>query len=568
MPTLKNQLTAIDNNYLISIANKGLFNRAQKEIEAENITITISDSTLEATFSDGTAVTITNTLNNFSCTCPARTICKHVLMALLKASQSTLETTASNPEETTTESPNFDYLLSHTQEALIKEYGKKIYDDTLSKALSSQDYTIQEGQRLTISMLEGAITVSFLPGNSLEESICTCKVSKCHHRLEAIFYYIHFKTGELNFTLTSTSVDVDSSIIPHALSFVEDIYRIGLFRLPPEYSALCSQYATLCHGAGFATLERLFESCGRELTLYESKSAGFNINNLARRLASIYQICSAAKSGQDLAALAGKFKRKYLGLPKIHILGLGAYPWYAQSGFCGVTAVFFCPQLKRHLTFALSRPVESETQGLKVIRQFWNDKSTWDIHTGFDELSKGEYTLTSPKVSDNDRLSSSEDTKGAITNPHTDLENEKLAGVVFDDFSQLKNLFTHEEDQIVYTVLKPAKVEEGQYNLVTQEYKLPIYDKHNNCICLTIKYSKTNEPILHQCETMAAKQSGPDGITVIMSISKERFEVLAQPVAFWENGSIKNLGKDHQNAKDKKRQSHFAKFFGAAAKTP
>jgi len=560
MSSLKDQLHAIDETYLVGIANKGLISRAQKEFENEElvkaISLSLSDSTLEALFGDGTTVTINSTLNNFECTCPARTICKHVVMAIMKAMQS--HTAAEDRAESTTpSSPSFDYLLTHTQESLIKAHGKKAYDEALSRVLSGQAATIHQGPMLSIAMLEGAITVSFLPGNGLDEAICTCKTAKCLHRLEALFHYIQFKMGELNFTLTSSDNTVDMDIIPHALSFVEDIYRIGVFRLPTEYSGLCSQYATLCHGAGFAALERLFEACGRELALYNAKNAGFNINTLARRLGAIYQICSNLLMGQDTAALG--FKQKYMGLPKIHILGLGASPWYAQSGFCGVTAVFYCPEIKDCLTYALTRPVDSEDQGLKFIKQFWNDKSTWGLNISLAELARGEFALTGAKISDGGRLSSSEGTKGTIVSPHTDLNSPELAELVVDDFSQIKRLFGNEDS--VYAVLKPAKVDAGRFDQITQEYKLPIYDKYDNCLHLTVGYSKVNESVLHHCETMAQKQLQPDAITVRLSISREHFRLLVQPIAFWVNGEIKNLGAAPQSAKDKKRHSYFAKFF-------
>lgn len=565
MPSLKDQLRAIDENYLLSIANKGLLNRAQKELANTEIAIAISDSTLEATLKDGTTVTITNTPGNFTCSCPARTICKHVVMALLYVVQDNAAVPLSDedgdkPGELAL--PSFAYLLEYTQEALIKEYGKKLYDDALSKALNSQPSIIDESQKLTISMVETAVTVSFLPGDRLGGSICTCKAKECHHRLEALFHYIQYKTGELRFSLTSTEATVDMSIIPHALSLVEDIYRIGLFRLPPDFSEKCSQYSTLCHGAGFAALERLFETCGRELALYEQKNAAFNINSLSKCLGAIYQICSAVAGGKSAAALAGRFKRQYLGLPKIRIMGIGAYPWYATSGFCGVTAIFYCPDLKRPLTFALSRPVDSEQQGLKTINQFWNDKSAWNLHISFDELAKGEYSLTSAKISDNDRLSSSEGTKGALISAPTELDSEELAGIVFEDFSQIKQLFSQEDDfNSVYAILKPARIEEGHFNRVTQEYKMPIFDKNDNCLYLTVRYSKINESVLHYCETLAQKNVPPNAITVSLAISQERFNVLITPIAFWAGSTVQNLGKDLPAAKDKKRQSYFAKFF-------
>ncbi|MCL2360479.1 MAG: SWIM zinc finger family protein [Defluviitaleaceae bacterium] len=559
MSLLRTQLSGIDENYLVNLANKGLVNRAGKELVNTEININLTDSALEAVFADGTIVTIQDILNNFTCTCPSRNICKHVVMALMETAIRT--ETEGIPGQARNDVvaevlPGFEYLLDYTQDALIKEWGKKLYDDALSRVLGGQIAKIKEGQRLIVSITDEGVSVSILPGSGLNQALCTCKTKGCAHQLEALFQYIQYKTGELNFELTISEFSGDLSVIPHAMALVEDIYRIGLFRLPGEYGSKCSQYATLCHGAGFATLERLFETCGRQLSLYEAKNAGFNLNSLVHSLGIIYRICSA----QDVGTLAGRFKRQYRGLPKIHILGIGAYPWYAGSGFCGVTAVFYCPELGRCLTFGLSRPVESEAQAVKLVDQIWKDKSTWGLHTSLDGLAKGEWSLSAAKISDNDRLSSSESTKGSIINGRTDLDGEEIGGIIFDNFTKLKELFTHEDGEFAgaYAIIKPARIEKGQFDRVTQEYKLPIYDKNDNCLHMTVAYSQINESILHYCEEI---KTCPEAISVKMTISQEHFAIKITPFAFWAKGDINNLGKDLSSFRERKGQSYFARFF-------
>jgi len=472
----------------------------------------------------------------------------------MKASAEPVKNDKSDENPTSEEAvqSGFDYLPEYTQDVLIKECGKKLYDDALNRVLNGQTAIIEEGTRLTVSITDEAVMVSFLPGTGLENALCSCKAKGCHHSLEALFHYIQHRTGELNFEPTATEFSGDISVIPHALELVEDIYRMGLFRLPGTYAEKCSQYATLCHGAGFAKLERLFETCGQQLSLYEAKNVSFNLSSLVRSLGAICRICSA----EDVSVFAGKFKRQYRGLPKIRILGIGAYPWYAASGFCGVTAVFFCPELGRCLTFGLSRPVDSQKEAVKIVNQFWQDKSTWGLHTSLDGIAKGEWSLTAAKVSDNNRLSSSESTKGSLLNGRTNLENEDIC--IFDDFSKLKGLFV--DDDRIYAVIVPARVGEGEFDRVTQEYRLPIYDKNDKCLLLTVPYSPVNESILYHCEEIASKKACPEAMSVSMAISQERFEIITTPFAFWAKGDINNLGKD-TNFKERKGQSYFARFF-------
>ena len=291
MPSLKHQLAAIDESYLIGLANKGLVNRANKEIDGTDIELTLDDMALEAKFQDGTIVTITDSPGNYECSCPSRNICKHVLMVLTKASQQ-----APHQAESL---PSFDFLLEHTRESLIKEFGKKVYGTALERVLDGSAASIEEGARLTISIVDDAVSVTFLPGAGLGEAICTCKAPGCAHRLEAFFHFVQSKTGELLFEPIVAEVDIDMSIIPQAKALVEDIYRTGLFRLPGEYSGRCSQFATLSHGAGFASLERLFETAARQLALYEAKNADFDMGSLTGCLGAIHRICVAIAAGGD-----------------------------------------------------------------------------------------------------------------------------------------------------------------------------------------------------------------------------------------------------------------------------
>ena len=617
MSSLREQLSIIDEAYLTGISNKGLVNRAQKDLAASGIRFNLSDTTLEATFTDGTSVTITGTLGNFKCSCPSRTICKHVIMTIINASENIVAgqgqaagsdgsmdanrgqgsdgsmgtncgqvaatpagSMDANREQAAMAAGRFDYLLEYKRDALVKEYGKSVFNDVLFKVMSGETCGIEESSILILKIMDGAFTVRFLPGVSASESVCSCKTKNCRHRLEAIMQYIKHKTGKLEFELVTTETDVNIDIIPHVIDFIETIFRIGLIRLPVEYAEKCAQFAVLCHGAGFAVFERLFETCSRELTLYEQKSASFNKNTLIRNLTRIYLLCSEIQKGGMEAAvkIAGKFKRQYMELPKLQVMGLGAYPWYAKSGFCGVTALFYTPDLRQTLTFTSSRPVESESDAIVGIMQTWRAKAAWNLPVSFAAISKAELSLTGAKISDNGRLSSSMNTSALMIKPMTSLEesvleyknvldadeldNKKSGGVLLDDFSKIKYLFSSDADnsRVVYAVLKISDIGEGHFNKVTQTFTIQLTDKNGNKLPLTIRYSKINETAILNFEHIERKLIVPDAITVSISLSDEDFQALLYPVAIRMNGEIINVAEDKLYTINEK--SAFAKFFG------
>ena len=104
MPSLKEQISIIDESYLIGISNRGIVNRAQKDLAGSEVNLSLNNTMLEAAFADGTVVKITGMPGQFECSCPSRTICKHVVMALIKASESI----GGKEEQTTVSSGSFD----------------------------------------------------------------------------------------------------------------------------------------------------------------------------------------------------------------------------------------------------------------------------------------------------------------------------------------------------------------------------------------------------------------------------------------------------------------------------
>lgn len=79
------RLTAIcTEDYLIRYANKGLYNRALKEIEkGATAQYVFEADEVTCTLGDGTVCTLTDSIERFACTCPSDKICKHVLIGIL-----------------------------------------------------------------------------------------------------------------------------------------------------------------------------------------------------------------------------------------------------------------------------------------------------------------------------------------------------------------------------------------------------------------------------------------------------------------------------------------------------
>ena len=546
MPSLLEQLNIVDEDYLIAIANKGLVNRAKREIHDVSLALSISDNEIKAVFPDDTAVKITDSLNQFECSCPSRSICRHVLITILKASADGANVTADTGEESTEISDTaFNYLLNYTAEMLIKTFGKSAYNDILFKMTAGGTAEITQNAILSIQLTDSAFTVRFLPNADLEQSVCSCKNKNCRHLLEAILYYVKHKNGKLDFEITESESNVDISILPHVKKLIEEIFKIGLFRLPVGYAEKCGQFGVLCHGAGFAVFERLFQSVEKEIKLYHQKNAAFNKGRLIGNLTEIYRICCTLENGGDIRN-AGKFKQKYMELPKICVIGMGASAWYTKSGFCGVTAIFYSPDIKKTATFTSSRPVTSEREAMETIKQIWQTKSSWNLPISLNALSSGELSLIGAKISENGRLSSSETVSASLIQPDIAYTHKELSPLVYEDYGKIKELFSFDTEipSIIHVILKVEKIENGYFDRITQSYKAKVFDSAGNYLTLTIEYTKITEITILNLEYMAKQNIIPRAMTVSLSLSQETHSAVIFPIAVWNEDNPINLCKD------------------------
>lgn len=91
MADWRQSLAGVDEDYLVGISNKGIVKRAYKDLEAEGgqaqaavagLDQNAQELTVEA---GGETVTIRFPLGESRCSCPSRSICRHVVMAILLA---------------------------------------------------------------------------------------------------------------------------------------------------------------------------------------------------------------------------------------------------------------------------------------------------------------------------------------------------------------------------------------------------------------------------------------------------------------------------------------------------
>ncbi len=83
MKELEQLLLTVDDDYLIGLTNKGTVKRARKDLEKTEILYT----NYENIKVEEAVVSLAAPLGESKCSCPSRSICKHIIMAILKIAE-------------------------------------------------------------------------------------------------------------------------------------------------------------------------------------------------------------------------------------------------------------------------------------------------------------------------------------------------------------------------------------------------------------------------------------------------------------------------------------------------
>ena len=71
--------------FLVTLANKGLYKRALKDMETTGLVeLTVTNGRLQIRLDDIT-VSLDPNVAQSTCSCPSKTVCKHILMGILVA---------------------------------------------------------------------------------------------------------------------------------------------------------------------------------------------------------------------------------------------------------------------------------------------------------------------------------------------------------------------------------------------------------------------------------------------------------------------------------------------------
>lgn len=429
--------------FLVTLANKGLYKRALKDLETTGqVELTVTDGRLQIRL-DEITVSLEPNVAQSTCSCPSKTVCKHILMGILVAAGYASSESETAPAGCENVSPNatpeppsseaWKELKNVDLAQLRKQAGKKLFEDTLRLIQDGWTADFTEGDILEATINTESITVYFPKEDSLNRAVCKCGESGlCKHKLIAILSYLSLQ-GTLSSDTDGSQPELSLltedtlNVLKGASRFIIGILEKGLISCRENEAETAIQYSIRLETCGIGNLARLFRSLSSDIENMLAKHVGFQplttFATLSRLHNTITLILRNTQNNEMLSRLIEGTRSDYYTTPVGHFTGLGAYPWQTRSGYFGITAYFFYHEKQSICTLTSSMADYYEhTQSLVTpenLNKQLEMQSFWNNNASLARLSSSTLVLRNFKLNRQQRLSSSTQTQCEIENKVT-----------------------------------------------------------------------------------------------------------------------------------------------------
>lgn len=524
--TLINQDTiqfiqVLDDDYLLSLANKGIFKRAKKDFnQADAITLT-SEEPLVVDLGDHQVTFNGSDAGSISCTCPDSRFCKHRMMAIWFI-QSQLDTVKSSlpPERGELErgSP-FEPLLQLDETHLRKRFGKAAYERGIRYYLKCEVTDEVINTRLIFNVRprhqEQCEQVSFLPIDPLKNVTCSCKKENCTHQISGLIHYLlkHQKISrsDLEELVVKTLPTIDPDLLEEVEQLIYDLINTGLSKLTPLVLTRLKDLGFKAHYESSA-LEKSLINLQETLARFLNKKGEFSMGRYAAQLVRPLRLIRIYRNNPNdpkIVTELTQLKSEYIELASIELFHVAKEYKAFPNGNHMVSLYFISNQREVYQRSIFTTAYDGARQNPK--RQLLNSAIWGEVEDQrgtypLESFTRSKIILKNSKVNDKNRLSSRGD---VIFKGHHDFHELTID----DDFKALKERFIalRRENALLsvtqkqlYAIIEPKRNEPIEFHLERQELTLQVYDQHENSLTLRFFYKKELKNLFEQLQKIYA----------------------------------------------------------------
>ncbi len=493
------------------MTNKGIVKRAYKDFEGITFEVENGIDEIKINFDDIT-VTLKENLPDSTCTCPSRSICKHIITAVLYTNQAGEISTESTPAQTIT--TNIDEVLSTDQAPLFKAISavalKHLYADIANNRLP----VITESNFITVELADGNRVRILTP---IKNTVCSCKSNDmCKHKALAILYYIASKNAlEIKTEQSIKNADINTDQIQLFARRIKqevcDIMTVGLSRISISITEHCEKLSLSSHNLGLARHQNLFRELSAMYTSYFERDVHFSESLLLKKLSDIYSLAQKLETENDLTKLTtymGTFREEYIDAPTMSFFAIGDRYVETMSGYAGNCYYFFEENSKQVYSYSELRPTFYDTNRQN---SYTPPNLMWNFNISMKNLVAHRFTLTNPKISADRRLSSSTQITGSLQEELGD--NLPISSdLVCTDYRKLISMEEKCENDKVAFVMTNEVASYG-FDTINKIFNMVITDENSYPIYIELKQTKANEPVINILNAFC-KRSAKDTLFV------------------------------------------------------
>lgn len=533
MSELRRLLACTDDDYLIGISNKGIVKRAYKDLEGATPLVNWEEESASVSLGEETC-RICVPLGESSCSCPSRSICRHVVSAILWLK------TQSKVEQ---EEPEKEAVIEESKEEIVEVAGKtkedkgieiaekpkqelldvplkklrtacgtKRYRMFCQKLKSGEKPELIESSTVTVTFLKEEIKVKLL--EPLSYSTCSChKKELCSHKAEAILWY-QIEKGKLKEKEIEKELEADKTwdkeqIKELAVSMKEVIkeqFLTGLSRMSPTAEDTMERMAIICHEGNLPEFESRFRQLRGEYELYFKRNISFETGSLRKKFLELYHKADQlehADTMEEISRLAGEFRDGYDPIGDLKLMGVGQRHMKSKSGYEGETYYFLELDTAEIYTFTDLRPTFYE--GRKRTPQAgMRMEAPWGLMCNREEMTHMMFHLTNAKSTKDNKLSVSKETKGEVIGEGI-YDHPIFDHLIACNYEELlKEQFSkgiqEEKNQLVF--VKAEQIGEAEFDSVNQVFHMELFDTLQNKIYVTVHYSPEEKLLIQVLEKM------------------------------------------------------------------
>lgn len=550
------QLRRYDDDAWVALANRGLLRRARKDLETTDVEVVAEDATrLRIQVGPHVVELDARGPAQASCSCPSAGTCQHIITAglWLAARQGDLDPGSERHDEAADESTSSDNadrgaglhaeLMAFDADALTRHTGKAGHRWALQFVEDldpEQDVRVEAGRHTAIGFSSPRVTFRYM-GGGLESLVADARVPAIEkYQVAAVLAYQRAHGADLptveptpsrHGTADDSLVESRSRLRASTARLLTDTVRLGIAHLSPGIQQRYETVAVWAQGAEYHRLALLLRRLADHVELLLERSAQADeqrlLDEAALTHALVAALDAAAAAGQAPARLVGRARSRYETVRTMELVGLGAVPWRAASGYRGLTTLFWWPAESRFLSLTDARP---ETLGGFDPRHRYTAAGPWRGLPSPSAATGARVRLTDAQLSASGRLSGVERTHAVLT----PLSGDELAALLPVQGSwtgrdhaqgQGQSLLDIPDPLRDWLVLRPAAFGPAVFDPVAQVMAWTVTDGEGHVLPLTVPYSPESAELIAHVERVTVAgvregtllvcrlRGGPTGVT-------------------------------------------------------